>query len=791
MKQRTRNLHLLGATGLTRTEMYDGREHLVVPVVALREGVIHAVNAKNPEFVGVAALSVSPQSWNGRPLVLGHPAKDGRQISANDAHVLEAQSFGQIFNARVAGPKLLMDAYIDPVKAEKIGGASLLQRLRDGEMCEVSVGAYVTTSQKNGTYNGKAYKAEWVGISPDHLAFLPDSRGACSNEMGCGAPRMAMLVTAEGYEPMAFVEEGAEMDDELFADDGEAALFAYGMRELRDISTKARKEADASDFAGKNRSFPILKSEDVSAAASSIGRAGSDNYSTDELKSRIISIAYRKGFQGSLPESWKHKADQKAASALPDKAQVADTKAKCPLCKGSGKIRAGHVTCPDCKGTGLKALAMRRKPGLTQMVKTLLAKLQTLDDDEMSPDATAELISYQAMQTLIQQAEESLTNGKAQLDALVDAETENPYQDDDDIEDARLEALISMCIQVYGTMNGIMKVATASLSCNQDGNGGGAVNPMMAYMEHRAAIGARHNAEDEATIQGMHDAAMDMHDNSVKLGADCTCPDMKAAAEACGCEGGERMDKAQRSAAIKALIDNKDVGLTPEAARWLAGVPDESLEAMQALAGAKLLALAKSPADQIIQDKANADAALMAHGHALNMVDAAKAAAAAKKAEKAKQGDDDESDEDEADTDGGGDDDDDEKDMKNAKARAAKMRAATAAGMTVEEYEEAVFLRTAPDSIRTLVEEKKASDGKERTTLITGLEAAQDVYTKKELQQRDLPELRKLAKMIGVGQPTIDYSGRGVARSAEEKDVFSNPPDPYAAGIAKRRGAVN
>lgn len=206
-----RQLHLLGATGQSRLEMYDGREHLVIPVVALMDGVIHAVNAANPERVTEATLAKAASSWNGRPLTLGHPVKDGKQISANDARVLETQSFGQIFNSRMSGPKLLMDAYIDPVKAEKIGGKELLQHLRDGKMCEVSVGAFVVTDDVPGEHNGKAFKATWLDTLGDHLAFLPKGRGACSMTMGCGANRAAAMRVCEDH--LEVLEDGK--DEEL------------------------------------------------------------------------------------------------------------------------------------------------------------------------------------------------------------------------------------------------------------------------------------------------------------------------------------------------------------------------------------------------------------------------------------------------------------------------------------------------------------------------------------------------------------------------------------------------
>jgi hypothetical protein len=63
----------------------------------------------------------------------------------------------------------------------------------------------------------------------------------------------------------------------------------------RDIPQHERDSMDAADFAGKDKSFPINRPEDVAAAAASMGRAGPGNYSTDELKRRIIAIARRKG----------------------------------------------------------------------------------------------------------------------------------------------------------------------------------------------------------------------------------------------------------------------------------------------------------------------------------------------------------------------------------------------------------------------------------------------------------------------------------------------------------------
>lgn len=212
-----RHLHVLGATGKARRETFDGREHLVVPVIALMEGVIHAVNAETPEFVPFAALASTPVSWNGRPVVLGHPAEDGKQIAANSPKVLESQALGTVFNARMDGKRLVCEAWIDIAKAKKIGAEKMLVALESGEMVEVSIGAFVQTKDEIGTFGTKPYKARWMTIAPEHLAMLPGGRGACSIEMGCGAcrnaeeavvlPTLHALAHTTGYD--VIVEEDA------------------------------------------------------------------------------------------------------------------------------------------------------------------------------------------------------------------------------------------------------------------------------------------------------------------------------------------------------------------------------------------------------------------------------------------------------------------------------------------------------------------------------------------------------------------------------------------------------
>ena len=182
-----------------RTAVFEDRDHIVVPVIALMEGVIHPVNADTPELVLASELEKTPDGWNGRPVVGDHPKGTGPdRISANSPTVLEKHSFGRIFNAKVEDKKLKVEAWLDVEKATKIGGdaLSVLERAKNKEMIEVSVGVFVITEAANGVHNNKQYKAIWRSLVPDHLAMLPKGTvGACSNDMGCGTR------TAQGKEP--------------------------------------------------------------------------------------------------------------------------------------------------------------------------------------------------------------------------------------------------------------------------------------------------------------------------------------------------------------------------------------------------------------------------------------------------------------------------------------------------------------------------------------------------------------------------------------------------------------
>jgi hypothetical protein len=188
--------------GPTRTEAYQGKDYVVLPIVALVEGVIWPINSPHPDMVPEMALRLAPSAWDGRPVMagIGHPMKDGEQISANSPDVLP-ESIGLVFNAHVEGKRLMMEAWIDPTMP---AAQEVLSRVNAGQLVEVSVGVMVVEEATPGVFEGKPYFAIWRVILPDHLALLPEGdEGACSGAMGCGiraATKRVHLVTASGVE---------------------------------------------------------------------------------------------------------------------------------------------------------------------------------------------------------------------------------------------------------------------------------------------------------------------------------------------------------------------------------------------------------------------------------------------------------------------------------------------------------------------------------------------------------------------------------------------------------------
>jgi hypothetical protein len=107
-------------------------------------------------------------------------------------------------------------------------------------------------------------------------------------------------MTSDYFKPMnreLFSHALMEEDNPEFVDPVE-----LGIKEFRDIPMKTRKSMPSGDFAGSGTSFPIQKCADVRAAFHALGLT---KQNSAQVRSRIISIAKRKGFTSCLPATVK------------------------------------------------------------------------------------------------------------------------------------------------------------------------------------------------------------------------------------------------------------------------------------------------------------------------------------------------------------------------------------------------------------------------------------------------------------------------------------------------------
>jgi len=168
----------------TRRERFDGRDHLVVPVVALREGVLNGFYVPRDE------IRRSAPAWNGVPLPVQHPMQNGRPVTANSPQQLESSNLGRLFNVQTEADKLKGEMWIDIARAEQLGRQDLVSNLEQGNRLEVSTAYFSEDEFVQGNHGGRQYQAISRNLRPDHLALLPNETGACSWADGCGAPRI-------------------------------------------------------------------------------------------------------------------------------------------------------------------------------------------------------------------------------------------------------------------------------------------------------------------------------------------------------------------------------------------------------------------------------------------------------------------------------------------------------------------------------------------------------------------------------------------------------------------------
>ena len=175
-----------------RKEVFNGVDHVVIPVIALVEGVLQSANSEQPELALASEFGKAPSGWNGRPVTINHPEVRGQKVSANSPEILETEQVGQLFNTVLDGKKLKTEAWINISRANELGGEikENVDRLLAGDVVEVSTGLFSDIERGSGVHDGEKFNGIWRNVVPDHLAILEaGSIGACSVADGCGANR--------------------------------------------------------------------------------------------------------------------------------------------------------------------------------------------------------------------------------------------------------------------------------------------------------------------------------------------------------------------------------------------------------------------------------------------------------------------------------------------------------------------------------------------------------------------------------------------------------------------------
>jgi len=216
-----------------REEMYHGRKHIVVPVVMMVEGVHNG--SAGPIMHTEDNLRQNVQSWNGRPVTIGHPEDEGGNVSANSPTVMDEWTVGQIFNAHYDNG-LKAEAWIDLEEIQRKSPTALTY-IRQGRPLEVSVGIFNNTEAVEGEWHGETYEAIAIDYQPDHLALLPGEQGACSWEDGCG-----IRVNKEGGTMEKFIETLKDLSK-----DGYAVSLVTNEQGYREIAQTLQTKLDGLD----------------------------------------------------------------------------------------------------------------------------------------------------------------------------------------------------------------------------------------------------------------------------------------------------------------------------------------------------------------------------------------------------------------------------------------------------------------------------------------------------------------------------------------------------------------
>lgn len=174
-------------SGKVRRETLYGREYLVAPTTLIVPGVLNG--SGGPIYYSSEEIVRNARDWNNMPLVVYHPTNNGKPTSARDPSVLNNRGVGFVLNAKGSDDgSLVAESWFEIESTRRVDNR-IIDALEDGTNIEISTGLFpqeLVPAPEGAVFNDTAYDFEAHGLTPDHLAILPDQTGACSLADGCG-----------------------------------------------------------------------------------------------------------------------------------------------------------------------------------------------------------------------------------------------------------------------------------------------------------------------------------------------------------------------------------------------------------------------------------------------------------------------------------------------------------------------------------------------------------------------------------------------------------------------------
>jgi hypothetical protein len=170
--------------GKYRRETLAGKPHLVVPCVMLKDDIV--LNGSEGAILYPGEENEkSVEDWNGMPIVVYHPKKGEDFVSARSPEFYDAVQVGLIFNTNHEDSKLKPECWFDEARTQEVDERVYHAIINELPM-DVSTGLRFQLEKVDGVQDGIQYKGKARNYKPDHLAVLPDKKGALPVEKGGG-----------------------------------------------------------------------------------------------------------------------------------------------------------------------------------------------------------------------------------------------------------------------------------------------------------------------------------------------------------------------------------------------------------------------------------------------------------------------------------------------------------------------------------------------------------------------------------------------------------------------------